>query len=131
MCNMQSNNKASPFRTTAVKFSMYCVKCLCLWWTVQLLPVFTGRDPLSCASNAGFFFGLEWELCVGFEFHLISTCSRFKTTLCSSPWKTCLPSARTFVNLIEPANPCFSFSLMMHCCHKPHQRALLIKPCAF
>lgn len=89
-----------------------------------------GFFALNRALNTGFFFGLQSELCVGFEFHLVSTCSTFKITLCSSPLKTCLQSARTFLNLIAPANPCFSFILIMQCCHTPHQRALLIKSCA-
>lgn len=88
-------------------FSIYDGLCNspCVYWQ--------GFFDLSCALNNGFFFGLEPELCVGFEFHFVSTCSRFKITLRSSPWKTGLQSARTFVDLTEPANPCFSFRLII------------------
>lgn len=67
---------------------------------------------MNSALNTGFFFGLESELCVALEFRLVSTCSRFKITLCSSPLKTWLKSAKTIVNLIEPSDPCFNFSLI-------------------
>lgn len=76
----------------------------CVYWH--------GFFVLNSALNTGFFFGLESELCVVLEFRLVSTCSRFKITLHSSPLKTWLKSARTFVNLIEPGNPCFNFSLI-------------------
>lgn len=75
----------------------------CVYWH--------GFFVLSSALNIGFLFGLESELCVAFEFCLVSPCSQFKI-LCSSPLKTWLKSVRTFVNLIEPGNPCFNFSLI-------------------
>lgn len=79
----------------------------------NFLTVFTGMDSVfNFALNIGFFFRLESELCVTFEFCLVSTCSRPKITLCSSPLKTRLKSVRTFANLIESGNPCFNFSLI-------------------
>lgn len=82
----------------------YTTPCLCFWH---------GYFVLNSALNTGFFFRLESELCVAFEFHLVSTCSRFKITLCSSPLKTRFKPGRIFVNLTESGHACFNFSLVI------------------
>lgn len=53
MCDMQPNNKESPFRTTAVKSSMYCVK-LCE----------TSLFMMDCATPSCVYWQRSFELCL-------------------------------------------------------------------
>lgn len=83
-----------------------------MYYTTPRLCFWHGYFVLNSALNTGFFFGLESELHVAFEFHLLSTCSKFKITFYSSPLKTRLKSDRIFVNLTASGHACFNFSLV-------------------